>query len=63
MNSEIFHILGERHLEAPDYFPDRAILEGLPTHMLIDFITDCSNKNREIQELMQMAIEVVESRE
>lgn len=63
MNSEIFHILGERHLEAPDYFPDRAILEGLPPHMLDEFIDDCATKSLEIDGLMRMAIEIKESRD
>jgi hypothetical protein len=61
--TELIYQINEHKVEGPELFPKRAVLEGIRTELLDDFITDCFDKKRELDELIELAIEVRETRE
>lgn len=61
--TELIHQIGNKPVEGPELFPKRAVLESLSPQVLDDFIEDCFNKQRELDEFIELAIEVREARE
>ena len=59
--SELVHQLPKKEYETPELFPKRALLEGLKPQQLEDLITDCFNKKRELDEIIELAIDVREN--
>lgn len=59
--SELVYELNPRKAEGPELFPRRDLLESLAPQVLDDFIEECFHKQRELEELIKLAIEVKES--
>lgn len=59
--SELVYELNPRKVQGPELFPKRDLLESLAPQMLDDFIEECYYKQRELGELIKLAIEVKES--
>lgn len=61
--TELIYQLPRKNEDGPELFPKRAVLEHLNPQLLDDFIEDCFNKKRELDELIELAIDVREARE
>lgn len=62
MGNELINNLYNQHYESPELFPERDILNSLPSERLRGFINHCGEKRAEIDRLEQMACEVYEER-